>query len=258
MKLSLASIKLLVVFSCLFLFLLTFKELGCQSLDKQRNAQSLARSGDNVSGNVFKDKEKIKFGAYSKGIKIGSGSLVYLGAETLEKEEVQHIVLEVSTFSLRDKEGIFATPDFAKPVKVERDLRVLGKNESIVEAYSPDKKTVTVTKRVDGGQPTAQVIKSQESLDNVILFIYRLRNDEELKVGKIYKINLPTQKFDLIVKDIRKIKVPLGSFEAYFLESSPAKYKIWLSSQKERTPLRIQGLMASGLVYLAAISVDTP
>lgn len=257
MKRSLIPIRVHLILFCLFLFL-SINELGCPAAAKQQRDIFSAQPRDIISRNAFKNKETIKFGAYSKGIKIGSGELIYLGTENLNNIEVQHIVLKVSTFSFVDKENIYGRLDFSVPVKVERNLRFLGRNESIIEKYSPDKRSVMITKRGEDGSSVIQEIKSDEEFGNVLLLIYRLRNDKDMNVGKIYKIVLPTQKFNLIVREKRRIKVPLGSFEAFFLESHPPKYKIWLSSGKEKTPLRIQGLIATGLVYLAAISVDGP
>jgi hypothetical protein len=77
-----------------------------------------------------------------------------------------------------------------------------------------------------------------------------------MTVGKVYKIVLPTQRLDLIVKDIRRLRVPLRESEVFYIESVPAKYKIWLSCDKNKTPLRIQGLISVGSVYLAATNVE--
>lgn len=206
---------------------------------------------------AFRQGERIKFGVYSAGIKTGSGELVYYGCEDYSGYgAVQHIAFKVTTFSVRDEDIIFGTPDFRFPVRVERKIRLFGKDEQIFEDYAPNHRSVTLKKSVQGKGVPDQIINSDADLGNVLLLLYNLRNDRELREGKIYKIILPTQKFDLFVKDKRRIKTPMGVFEAFYLVSHPAKYRIWLSVQEDRLPLRIQGLVAGGMMYLLAAEVS--
>ncbi len=209
-----------------------------------------------IPTNVFLSNELIRFGVYSNGLKVGNGELVYNGVKETGGLKVQNINLKISTFSINDEEDVLGSLDFSSPVKVDRTLRIFGKLEAISEIYSLGKKSVSITKRVNNSAPQTQVLRSEEELGNVLLLIYRLRNDGSMKEGKVYKITLPTQKFELIVRDKRKVRVPLGTFEAFYLESEPAKYKIWLSNDSNKTPVRIQGLLPMGMIYLAATSVE--
>jgi len=210
--------------------------------------------------------EVITFGIYSTGIfKVGSGRLAYLGmsgtgegAASDRSERHQTVDFTVSSFSVNDHERIMGTRDFVSPVRVIRDVRVFGKDEHIVEHYTDEGHRVTIRKRVEEEEPVETEITSPKPLGNVLLLIYRLRCDPELAVGTSYDITLPTTAFKLTVKDIRPLKVPLGRFDAFYIESEPKKYRIWLSADKRRLPLRIQGLAGGGLAYLAAVKVEPP
>jgi hypothetical protein len=205
---------------------------------------------------AFRAGERIKFGVYSSGIRTGSGELVYHGLKDRGSGMFQHIAFNVTTLSVRDQDIIYGTSDFGYPVRVERKVRLFGRDEEIIENYAPDHRSVALKKSVHGKEVPDQVIESDEGLGNVLLLLYNLRNDKELKIGQVYKIVLPTQKFDLRVKDRRRLKTPLGVFDAFYLESQPAKYRIWMSSREDRLPLRIQGLIAGGMMYLLATEVS--
>lgn len=208
-----------------------------------------------IKKNIFKDGEVINFGIYSYGVRVGSGQLDYLGVEKIEGQKCQRVIFKASTISVKDEDDVKGSLDFAFPVRVDRDVSLLGRNELISEYYSSDKKRVTIHKVVNKSAPQIEEIESPTEFNNVLLFLYRVRNDEEIKEGKVYAVNLPTQKFDLFVDSKMKIKVPLGEFEVFYIESRPPKYKIWLQTQGSRLPVKIQGLVVGGMVYLAATEV---
>jgi hypothetical protein len=246
-----------------YIFLLLFfvfaslqvKNAGCQATEKQNKYAVLPQDDIYSPVNVFNTGEYIKFGVYSAGIRVGSGELHYEGAVEEGSQKVQHIIFKVTTFSVNDEDNVFGTLDFASPVRVDRKIRLFGKDETIFESYAENKRSVTISKSVDDKKIESQVINTKDGMNNVLLLLYKFRNDKELSVGKSYKITLPTQNFDLLVKSMRKIKTPLGTFNAYYLESKPPKYRIWLSSEPDRLPLRIQGLVAGGMLYLVATEV---
>jgi hypothetical protein len=235
--------------------ILLLKGDGCLAIEKKDNLASSTSLADSPSTNTFKPEESIRFGVYSNGIKVGSGTLAYHGQKILGQEKIQYVELLVSSLTINDREVVFGENDFSSPIKVERHINLFGRNELIYEDYEKDKKSVLISKRVNNSSFLTQRIQSQEKLSNVLLSIYKLRNDPDLKVGNSYRIVLPTQVFDFIVRDQRNLHVPLGSFKAFYIESNPPKYKIWLNNDKEKTPLRLQGFVGAGLVYLAAIEV---
>jgi len=235
------------------LFLFLYCVLGCGLLLYPAQAQEGAVS------TPFEPGETVTFGVYSNGIlKVGSGRLA-LKAPVREKNEIfQCVDFRVTSFSVNDHEMILGKEDFTSPVRVTRDIRVFGRDEDIVERYSADGRRVVIEKKVGGHDPEKVLIESELPLDNVLLLIYRLRRDPALSVGREYAIRLPTTVFKLVVKEKKPIRVPLGRFDAFYIESIPKKYRIWLSADSRRMPLRIQGLVAGGMVYLAAVSVEPP
>ncbi|MBI5873428.1 MAG: DUF3108 domain-containing protein [Candidatus Omnitrophica bacterium] len=241
---------LFFVFACL-----QIENAGCQATEKQNKNVVFPQNAIYSPVNVFNSGELIKFGVYSAGIRVGSGELHYKGLVEEGTRKVQHVIFKVTTFSVNDEDNVFGTLDFASPVRVERKIRILGKDETIFESYAENKRSVTISKSVDDKKSESQVINTKDGMNNVLLLLYKLRNDKELKPGKSYKITLPTQNFELLVKSMRKIKTSLGVFNAYYLESNPPKYRIWLSPEPDRLPLRIQGLVAGGMLYLVATEV---
>lgn len=210
-----------------------------------------------IPANVFPDNEKIKFGVYSNGLKVGSGELFYGGLKIEEGDRLQRVLFQVSTLSVKDREDIRGTIDFSAPVRVSRSVRLFGRDESIQEVFSPDYRHVQIRKSVDGKDAPDVNISSDKEFGHVLLFLYRLRNDKDLAPGKVYDVNLPTQRFKMKVVDTRVLRSPLGRHQTFYLESSPPKYKIWLKTTPDRLPVRIQGLIGAGLMYLAATEVTT-
>lgn len=245
---------LLVVFFGLLVF--QFREFGCYALDNK--ASTISQELQAKEPNAFQPGERIRFGVYSTAIKVGSGELLYEGPVAKDGELLQHVVFKVSTISVRDEDSVFGTLDFARPLRVERSIRIFGKDELIVEKYAQDGRSVLISKSINGAGPVDQTIASREELGNILLLIYKLRNTTGLRDGGPFKIVLPTQTFELYVKNVKKIKTPLGLFDAIYLESRPAKYRIWLSDTPDRLPLRIQGLVAGGMVYMVATNVSNP
>jgi len=240
----------------LFSFLLFFFIFMCFAGEKNKQLVKITSRPKIETDNVFKKGESLIFGVYSRGIKVGSGKLVYHGIETINGLDLQHITFSASTFSVKDEDDVYGTLDFSSPVVVRRNVRVFGRQENIVEQYSPDRKTVRISKTINGViQPEATLV-SKEPMTNVLLLVYALRNEKNLHEGSLFRIVLPTQAFDLKARALRKIRVPKGIFNTHYFESTPSKYKLWLDSGKEKLPARIQGLAAGGMMYLALINVS--
>lgn len=256
MKTSFLALRLCLASFFLFL-ILAVRDAGCFSPQVQQTPEPQKSPAPRpaIPANVFRDRETIKFGVYATGLRVGSGLLSYEGLDDSSGLPLQHIIFRVSTLSVEDTEEVFGTPDFKSPVRVVRRIKLFGKKENIVEEYSPDVHSVEITKKIGVAEPTKQKIAVDGSLQNVLLLVYRLRNLKDLKVGGVFEIILPTQRFDLLVRDRRAVRVPLGTFDAFYLESRPPKYRIWLSTSEERIPLRLQGLIAGGAAYLAASEI---
>ena len=225
---------------------------------KARGKPSAVQKAPVAVKTVFPSGETISFGVYSNIVKVGSGALTYAGVVEGHHDVWQHVRLHVETLSVNDTEEVYGSKDFILPHKVERYVRLFGRQEVIGEIYAPGNKSVTISKSTNGKAEPPETIASDSALENVLLMIYRLRNDPELAVGRTYAVNLPTQKFELTVKSKTSLKVPLGKFQVFYIESKPSKYKIWMTDDEKRIPIRIQGLVSFGMVYMAATAVETP
>lgn len=248
--------RLFIISLSCFLLLIIFKIFANFADDGMNMIEDSRKQPEQfVLNNSFKTGESIFFGVYSNGIRVGLGAMVYHGIVALNGQNVQHVSFTVSTFSVKDEEEVYGLLDFSAPVIVNRKIRLFGRDEIINEEYSPDKKTVRILKSVNGAAPVEQILNTQSEMNNVLLLIYSLRNKPDLRKGDSYRIILPTQSFDLKVINSRKIKVPLGRYDTYYLQSVPSKYRLWLNSGKDRLPVRIQGLVAGGMMYLAVTEV---
>ncbi len=243
---------LLTLWIFVFLFVFFLKDIKCSDIDKQITKQLV----QDTFSNVFKAGERIKFGVYSTAIKVGEGELFYDGVVGEGADSAQAVDFIIRAVSVVDEEKILGTLDFVSPIKVNRKVKLFGREELIAEEYSKDRKSVLINKTINGKAAKEESVSSSNELNNVLLLLYRLRNDPNLSVGKSYKINLPTQNFDLSVVSIKKINTKFGTFDAFYLESKPSKYRIWLSTGKDHLPLRIQGLIAGGILYLVALEVE--
>lgn len=102
----------------------------------------------------------------------------------------------------------------------------------------------------------AERIKSSEKINNIILLLYQLRFKKGYMIGDRLEFNLPTKKLAMLADSQKRIDVPNGSFNSIYFRSIPAKFKVWIKSDKDYIPLRIQGAIGFGRTYLALISKD--
>lgn len=236
----------------IFSILFVLSSFFCFAANAAAPAETLASS----ERMPFNKGERILFGIYSNGIRVGSGELRYLGVKKEGLLTGQKIYFKATTFSIWDGEDIFGLLDFSAPMRVERFVRLFGKKEEISEFYAKDGLSVRIEKK-SGEVFSEETIVSSAPLTNVLLLIYRLRLDPNIAVGREYDIVLPTQKFKLLVKGRRRLKVPLGVFEVFYVESEPSKYRFWITADEHRLPVRIQGVIGGGMVYLAATGISS-
>lgn len=248
--------QLLIIGLVAFVFFLVSCNAVHKKSDQSPKINNKKQNGSKTV-NVFVRGERIELGIYSYGVKVGSGSLEYAGESIIDNQKFQRVIFNASSFSINDTEDILGTEDFAFPVEVKREVSRLGKKEIIREKYSADRKTVRIFKTIGKKTEQPKVISNEEGLNNILLFIYRLRNDGDLRIGKTYKVVLPTASLDLEVKKKAVIKVPLGKIEVYCVESNPSKYRIWLTCDEKRLPVKIQGVVGAGMVYMAATEIKS-
>ena len=64
-------------------------------------------------------------------------------------------------------------------------------------------------------------------------------------------VTLPTQEFKITLVSIEDVEVPAGTFKAFYFESEPKRFAIWISADDRRIPVKIRG--SGGVNYTMAM-----
>ncbi len=205
----------------------------------QSGESAIMKSGDHHIG-TYLPGEMITYDIKSLGVRAGQATLSYQGPNNLDGKPVVLIVFTAQAANFYDEEKIYADQETLYPLRVERDLNIWGKKEKITEDYNQAKGTTTLTKTVNS-KTTTQVIEKAGPIDNIYCFIYRYRKTGNFKIGDSFSIKLPTR--DAVVKMIKSTTVKAGGevYKAYYMQSDPAKYKMWFDESEGKIPLRING-----------------
>jgi hypothetical protein len=142
-----------------------------------------------------------------------------------------------------DKEVIFSEAQTGLPIFVDRDISLLFRNEHITEEYSSRDFSLKVTKFQKGRKVDEYFLKRKGPLQNAILLPFSLRDTPDLKIGSVFNVIL-LKEFDVKAVSIEDVAVPAGKFKAYHLTSTPNKFEIWISADKDKLPIKIKGLGA--------------
>jgi len=190
----------------------------------------------------FKKGETVTYRIKSLGINGGEATLSFEGSKNYKGKEAYAIIFRARAMNFFDEERIYADPKTFYPMAVVRDLNIWGKKENITEEYDEGKGVITITK-LAGGITTTDTISKKGPIDNIYCFIYRYRNSGTFKVGDSFLIHLPTKDIEMKSVKVMPLKVGGRTFEAFFLQSDPAKYKVWLDTSLKKIPLRINDAM---------------
>ena len=171
----------------------------------------------------------------------GQATLTMAGPKDYKDHKTILIVFKAHGVNYSDEEDIYVDPSTYKPLFVERDfsLNVYGHGKTL-EEYVPSKEEIVITK-TDGGHVTQQVINKAGPVDNIYGFIYRYRQEGSFKVGDVLNMALPTK--DLKIRLIKRVVLKIGgkSYDSYYMQSQPVRYKIWFDTSEHKWPLRITG-----------------
>lgn len=171
----------------------------------------------------------------------GQASLTMVGPRDYKDRRTVLIVFKAKGNNFSDEENIYVDPVTYKPLFVERhfSLSVFGQGK-ILEDYVSSKGEILITK-TDGNRVTHQSINAVGPVDNIYGFIYRYRREGSFKVGEVLKMTLPTK--DLKIKLMKRVVFRIGrkSYDSYYMQSQPVRYKIWFDASKHKWPLRITG-----------------
>jgi hypothetical protein len=163
---------------------------------------------------------------------------------------VNHIIFETQMARFKDRETILSDAELFLPLKVERDIRAWPNYEVIIEDYDQQLFTLTLTKR-KGKKEEVTRITRQGPIHNAILLPYHVRIIEGIQPGWTMQVNLPTQAFKIKLIRLEEVRVPAGGFKAYYFESEPKRFQIWISADSRRIPVKITG--SGGIGYTLAM-----
>lgn len=171
----------------------------------------------------------------------GEASLTMVGPKDYKDHKTVLIVFKAHGVHFSDEEDIYVDPVTYKPMFVERNfsLSVYGHGKTL-EEYIPSKGEIIITK-TDGDHVTRQVINKAGAVDNIYGFIFRYRKEGSFKIGDVLNMTLPTR--DLKIRLAKRVVLKIGgkSYDSYYMQSQPGRYKIWFDSSEHKWPLRITG-----------------
>ncbi len=171
----------------------------------------------------------------------GEASLTLVGPQDYRDHKAVLIVFKAHGVNFSDEENIYVDPATYKPLFVERNfsLGMFGHGKTL-EEYIPSKGEIIITK-TDGDHVTKQIINKTGAVDNIYGFIFRYRREGSFKIGDVLNMTLPTK--DLKIRLVKRVELKIGekSYNSYYMQSKPGRYKIWFDASEHKWPLRITG-----------------
>lgn len=262
------SINKIVTTCALMLILLTslfliFKDTSAgskitSSLTKEKinSNPTLKKSDVSVADYPFRLGEKLKYGIYAAGLKVGEAIITFWGDVKINDITTKLVVLEAKGPGFSDIEKVYGDIDSFTPIRVERKIRLFGEDIFILEEYDHSKNDVIITRKAK--KTTIEKISSKEKLGNVILLLYYFRyKKDKYKIGDRISFNLPTKELEMLVDKQTDIRVPAGDFSAILLRSIPSHFTVWFNKDTNSVPLRIQGVIGFGNTYLSLTDMET-
>jgi len=191
--------------------------------------------------------EEIVYDVKMGAMKIGTSVFHHQERTKLGGVDAQLVVFTTRVVQMNDTERIWADTKEFLPLYIERDVRMWPKYEQITESYDQARHILDITKTAGGKQQTSRIVK-QGPIHNAILLPYQVRRVAKLAPGWSMKVTLPTQEFEITLKSLEEVTVPAGTFTAFYFESEPKRFAIWISADERRIPVKIKG--SSGLNYM--------
>ena len=193
----------------------------------------------------FKVDEKIPYQVRFNGVKVGKIELEYKGREKVGKDLQDILVVSsdvriLGLFEIESREKVYVDVNTHLPLKVEREVKFLGRQESILEEYNQKEGWLKLT-QTKGKATEERSIKVSPPIHNILIlyFLYPLDLKDET-IGKTYEFNLPTRKISIKLKEARKISRYDKEIEEFYIwEGSPRRFEVWLK-KTERLPLRVE------------------
>lgn len=179
---------------------------------------------------------EVRFGK----LKVGNSGLVFHGEEKLGDKSVYHITFSTEIGAFKDVEELYGDKVTFLPVLVQRTLRRFGTfTTKITETYDQENFKVDVQKK-SKLRNERFTIEKDAPIHNAILLTYYYRTMPLYDSNERRRINLPTVDFEVMYKGEENLQTPLGELGAHSFTSEPQKFKLWLSKDDKRMPLKIE------------------
>ena len=177
---------------------------------------------------------------------LGRAEYNNLGVVDLNGIKANLVTLRTRVLLVDDMEKIYSDPISLLPIKIERTISSFLGKEYKTEEYDQKNYTVIMKKFKGKKLVKVQIIKANGPIQNVILLLFYLRNNPDLKIGWSLTVKVPAEfnpelasiKLELV--SIDQISVPAGKFQAYHFKSIPDKFEFWINKDDPRVPLRIK------------------
>jgi uncharacterized protein (DUF3820 family) len=150
------------------------------------------------------------------------------------------VTFKTKVLFVEDTEKIYSDPETLLPYRIERNISKLLGKEFITEEYDQEGFKVVIKKFKGSKLVNEKVVKADGPIHNAVLLACSLRRDPNLEIGWQFTARVPDE-FKLKLVSIDEITVPAGKFQAYHIKSIPDKFEVWISKNKPRVPVKIQG-----------------
>lgn len=198
--------------------------------------------------------ERINYDLFLGKVRVGRSEYHHLKKAYLNEKLVDVITFYTEAMNFKDRETIYCDSSTLLPLIVERKISRPMKPEKIREVYDQINFKLTINKQRFG--TSTMEINSTEPIHNSIILPFFVRNAADLDNGWVFTANLPQGKYLITLMGKEEVETPAGKFEAYYFESDPSKIKIWISTDENRIPLRIDG--TGGIGYKMMMHDYTP
>ncbi len=195
--------------------------------------------------------ETLHYDIFYKKIKIGSSILRFAGEKQLRGKDVLFFTLQTKTPGFKDVEYIYADKKSILPIEIHREIRQIGTpTVRIKEIYDQKTGRIEIIKK--------GLILSKETtltktppIHNPILLSYYFRRLNQKYYSQPFTINLPLITLKVEYAGIKEVKFRKEKYKAYVFNSIPKdKFILWLSTDKNKTPLRIENPGIFGYILL--------
>lgn len=214
------------------------------------NGVEVAYSEEKASQLPFKPGERLEYEVRYKRLKLGESVLTFHGEKELGDNKVYHITFVTRIPAFKDTEELYAEKDTFLPVEVHRTIKKkLGFGDRIREVYDQENFSVDISQKSKLRSKEFSIQKDSP-IQNAILLAYHYRTKKDFSASDRFKIALPTADFEVMFDGIEVIDTPLGEYRAYAFTSEPPRFRLWLSADQRKLPLKIENPSTLGYSLL--------